>query len=358
MLTTSGLTPTVWAAGPSLPSVASTYATDQVLLSGSVERSAPLATTQGREIVWHGQPFRFVGLNVYDLAELKDPAELDRTLRAIAWSGATVVRFWAFSHLSPDTIGRVFESNRRQGLGLTFIPVLGNQWDFSPEAKNKTPTWYREGYRAEYRPHVEKLVSHFAMETDILMWELMNEPLSEDGDALLRFVSDVSSLIKQKTRHLVSVGTLSIDQPGLANGGFRRVHALPTVDVVTFHDYAHDRGRTPVESDRWLKRSDRLMDEIAEVARQLNKPLFMGEIGIKVTTGYKQPAIRTPQAAMDMAQSRIEQAFQKGAIGALAWGPQPMGHGIDGHGYGFSFEPDSPAGESVRGLMRRSYGTR
>lgn len=316
-----------------------------------------LAKANGREIMLGGRPFRFVGINVYDLASVaeRDPGELDRTLQAIAWSGATVVRFWAFSDHESQVFERVFAANKRLGLGLKFIPVLGNQWDFSPEAKNKTPEWYRHGYLADYRPHVEQTVSRFAREGDILMWELMNEPLSDDGDALFRFVADTSALIKQKTQHLVSVGTLSADQPGLAHGGFRRLHSLPTVDVVTFHDYAYDRGKSPEESVRWLERSDRLMDEIVKVARDLNKPLFMGEIGIKVSHGYQADPLRDPAAAMDMAQRRIAFAFDKGAIGALTWGPQPLGHGVDGHGYGFTFTPDSAAGQAVRRVMTSRY---
>jgi hypothetical protein len=348
---------------PAIPPalVAAKPAADTVAAAQAPKGAVPahLATAKGQDILIDGKPFHFQGLNVYDLADIaeQNPEELRQTLKTIAWSGATVVRFWAFSYLKPDTLGRILDESKALGLDLKFIPVLGNHWQHSrPELKIKDADWYRQGYKEQYRPHVERTVTALADRPEILMWELMNEPECQDGNALYAFTKDVSTLIRSKAPQLISAGTLSDDRSGLQNERFQNLHALPTIDVVSFHDYP-EYGATEEARAKQLIAVNHSMAHVLDVGRKLGKPVLIGETGSKVTTGYKGQTVRDVGAAMTIVTGRVEKAMNGGAAGTLSWGPQPRGHAVDGDGYGFDFTPDSPAGEAVRGRMVRSYPT-
>ncbi len=316
-----------------------------------------MAPVSGQDILIDGKPIHFQGLNIYDLAEVaeRDPEELRQALKTIAWSGATVVRFWAFSHQKPEVIARILDESKALGLPLTFIPVLGNHWQHDkPEPVVKDAAWYRTGYQEKYRPHVERTVTELADRPEILMWELMNEPECGDFAALHAFAKDVSELIRAKSPHLIALGTLADTRPGLDKGGFKRLHELATVDIVSFHDYP-EWGPTPEAQARQKVAVDQSMANALTVGRQLNKPVLIGETGSKVTTGYKGALVRDPGAAMAIVADRVATAMAGGAVGTLSWGPQPNGHGVDGDGYGFDFAPDTPAGIAVRGRMLKAY---
>lgn len=332
---------------------------DHVVRTDLAKGSAAIGMdiAKGQDLIVDGKPFHFQGLNVYDLADVaeQNPEELRQTLKTIAWSGATVVRFWAFSYLQPETIGRILDESKNLGLNLKFIPVLGNHWQHSrPELAIKDADWYRQGYKEQYRPHVERTVTAYADRPEILMWELMNEPECQDGDALYAFTRDVSTLIRSKAPQLISSGTLSDDRSGLQGDRFQALHALPTVDVVSFHDYP-EYGATPEARAKQLAAVNRSMDHVLAVGKALDKPVLIGETGSKVTTGYHGDTVRSPGEAMAIVSGRVTQAVQGGAAGVLSWGPQPRGHAVDGDGYGFTFTPDTPEGEAVRARMTQPY---
>jgi len=147
------------------------------------------------------------------------PEQLDDVLKAIYATGANTVRFWAFSACPLESYEKIFAASRRLGLGLKFIPVLGNHWAAmeAPVSRfDKNDAWYTSGYTKDYLPHVESTVRALRDEPDILSWEIMNEP--EGDHKTLRHFADVISsrivAIEQEPRgsgpatrpHLVSLG--------------------------------------------------------------------------------------------------------------------------------------------------------
>jgi len=67
-------------------------------------------------------------------------------------------------------------------------------------------------------------------------------------------------------QHLVALGVIGRGQPGTAGSDFERLHALPSLDMVTYHDYPrrgraaarrpHRRGRLPAGGRLELEQRD------------------------------------------------------------------------------------------------------
>ncbi|HEY9839192.1 MAG TPA: cellulase family glycosylhydrolase [Candidatus Obscuribacterales bacterium] len=316
------------------------------------------------QLLLDGQPFTIRGLNVYDLVEvgMSSEAELRETLQLMADTGINSVRMLALDKHPPEAIAKVLDTAREMGLKMKFIPVLGNHWQHV-EAEHshfvKDATWYRQGFEQYYWPHAEATIKALMDRPEILMWELMNEP-EAPPEVLRGFADEVSSRIRaiydQRERetgkpvphHLISLGTLGVGnndkpRPGMAGHDYKNLYGLPHLDVATVHDYTKAT----------------LSDNIAEYmhyARDLNKPFFLGEIGVKVRKGgtdtqpvyslferflgYKADA--SHHQAISRLQEKIQASAKAGSAGAMLWGPQPRGHAVDGDGYGFNYDRDKP----------------
>lgn len=319
------------------------------------------------------QPYTIRGLNVYDLVEVgrQGDAELRQTLQLIADSGANSVRFLALSQHRPEEIGHIFDVSKEMGLPLKFIPVLGNHWQHVEAPENhfvKDASWYRQGFEEHYWPHAEATVKALMDRPEVLMWELMNEPES-DPEALRGFADEVSTRIRHLydqreaetgqavPRHLIGLGTLGVgnhgdERPGMKGHDYKDLYGLPNLDVATVHDYTGDTLEGSIA-------------DFMHYARDLNKPFFLGEIGVKVRAGgtESQPELGLkarllgddPVAARQQALARLQEKIQTsvaaGSTGAMIWGPQPRGHAVDGDGYGFSYDRQQPAYRELQGLF-------
>jgi hypothetical protein len=229
---------------------------------------------QGKAFVRDGVPFRPLGVNFYSAAG--DPAifqcgvpkddpdtQLDEYFRRIrAETGSTVVRFWAFqSYTGGGTDWRALDRVIRlaKAHDLLLIPVLENQWPDCTRAGARDAGWYAGryrqpdgGYPLAYEEYVRRVVTRYRDEPAILAWMLMNEAEAKrpdgtgDPDALYGFADQMSRLVKElDPNHLVALGVIGGGQPGTASGSFERLHALPTLDLVTYHDYRADEIPLP-----------------------------------------------------------------------------------------------------------------
>lgn len=322
----------------------------------STSRSFPgFASVQHGQLQLDGQPYEIRGLNVYDLAAVgqRSESELRQTLRLIADSGVNTVRFWAFSKNDPEAIRHVLDTSRQMGLDLKFIPVLGNHWEHV-EAEHshfrKDDAWYRQGFEQHYWPHAKATVAALMDCPEVLCWELMNEP-EGDTDDLRGFADEVSTRIRQLydeaeahsgepiPHHLISLGTLAVgnngwERPGMKGHDYKDLYGLPNLDLVTAHDYTTDT----------LEGSFR---DFMHYAQELNKPFYLGEIGVKLGREGQAAA----PAALERLQEKLQAFKEAGSSGALLWGPEPRGHAVDGDGYGFAYDQ----GDAALGDLQRVW---
>lgn len=318
-----------------------------------------------------GQPYTIRGLNVYDLVNVaqQGDAELRQTLQLIADSGINSVRMLTLSAHALDDVRKVLDTSREMGLDLTFIPVLGNHWQHCEAAHSafvKQDDWYQQGFETHYWPHARQLVEGLMDRPEILMWELMNEP-EASHEVLRGFADEISTRIRALydqreaetgqplPRHLIGLGTLGVgrsgdERPGMRGHDYKDLYGLPHLDVATVHDYTADTLEGSIAN-------------FMRYARELNKPFFLGEIGVKVREGGTEQkpehswwGTPNPQQAQSKALNRLKEKLKAsaaaGSSGAMLWGPQPRGHAVDGDGYGFSYDHNSPAFERIREVMQ------
>jgi pimeloyl-ACP methyl ester carboxylesterase len=241
----------------------------------SLDRSAAaFVDRSGSQFTLGGAPFRFVGVNVYNAAGdpsiyscgpwMENPdVELQQWFHRIkVETGATVVRFWAFQAYTAGgtdwrALDRVMTVARKEGLKV--LPVLENQWDACTEGGVKDASWYgaayqrKYGYPLSFRDYVRKVVERYREHPAVFAWMLMNEAESatsdgrESVDSLYGFARDMSAFVSAlDTNHLVTLGVSGgPNKPGASGGNYGALHALPTIDFLSYHDYGLEDAALP-----------------------------------------------------------------------------------------------------------------
>ncbi len=335
--------------------------------AGFVQRHGQLLTLDG-------EPYRFTGVNIYNANShhnfwygMTGEGELDRALTDIG-PGKNAIRAWFGQWLAnPDGDGLDFShfdatlaTARRHGYKV--VVVLGEQsgiWD-DGIVKTLDSGWYTGGYadlvsphRSDwgavntmtYRDYVAEVVTRYRDDDTVLMWQLMNEAEAPPADhecpepvqqqaarALRGFADDMGAMVKElDPYHLLSLGTIGTGQCGTNEELFQYVHAGPHIDLTEMHDY---RPHEDVIGDRWNGMAVRLRQSAA-----LDKPLFVGEMGISVDDagGAAQRATRY--------REKIRAQFDAGVVGVLAWNWRSA-HGAGGDQYVIG--PGDPVLEALR----------
>ncbi len=158
-----------------------------------------------------------------------------------------------------------------------------------------------------YKAHITGLLSRvntfdgrrYGEHPAVLAWELLNEPrgvgLDPEGAAMRAWVDEVAAVVKAHAPgHLVGTGEEGLDTSYAgydelfwrdaahgflfaAGSSFRRNTASPFIDFASVHFYPEDWGVAPADTARagalWFS-------EHAAIARELGKPLFIGEFGL------------------------------------------------------------------------------
>ncbi|HYK08620.1 MAG TPA: hypothetical protein VEW42_03945, partial [Candidatus Eisenbacteria bacterium] len=115
--------------------------------------------------------------------------------------------------------------------------------------------------------------------------------------------------------HLVSFGTMGSGQPG--SSVYKAIHALPTINVLEYHDYNTETVAFPASLSR------RFNDSIA-----LNKPLIVGESGISLS---KYTAIQRATYF----DNKMNAYFSHGGTSYLLWSYRDAN--LKDTGYSFTF---------------------
>lgn len=239
-------------------------------------------------------------------------AHLEALLGQMAKDGLNTLRVWAFqSYTGPGgddfaALDRLVAAAGKHHVRL--IMVLENQWADCTQGGTKPASWYASGYRAPYGAYrrslpayASALVRHFRGEATIVAWQLMNESESTDGNALFAFARDMSAVVKAAdSGALVSLGTLACRQWGTDAANMKRIHALSTIDLVEAHDYGAEADPMPD-----------CISEDMQVARDVRKPFFLGEVGL---ADNRDPKVRGARLA-----AKLRAQFDSGSHGVLVW---------------------------------------
>ncbi len=324
--------------------------------------SGDIAARAGSSFDVGGQPFRFVGFNLYDAAASDvyscSPATrlTDRQLRAALKTahddaGATVVRFWAYQTYTAggtdfSGVDRVVAAAR--AAGMRALPVLedgpGDCSTGQPGMAKEQfagDTWYTSGYRVpygnaalSYRDYARVIARHYRDEPTILGWMMMNEAETrkrdgQDRSALVGFAADMAGVIKAADpHHLVTLGTQANGAFGTSGRDFTDIYSLPGLDFAEVHDWAFygsdtealpgsAGGRLPAATSPGCTALDAKIACSFARAAALGKPLVVGEAGIRATDA---PA-RSRRA--QLFRGKIDAAFSGGAAGYLVWQLNP-----------------------------------
>lgn len=315
---------------------------------GSTAPGAGFVTRSGQELRLDGAPYRFTGVNIYNANSIDNywytmgvGDALSQALTAVG-PGKTVFRAW---------FGQWLANPRGQGLdfsvfdhtlqvarahGFKVVVTLADQdgtWD-DGISKTLDSGWYQDGYRTRvssvpstwgarntmtYREFVRTVVQRYRDDPTVLAWQLVNEAEAKRSDgscstatndaaaaAIRGFADDVSGMIKAvDPNHLVSLGTIGTGQCGTSGPRYQDVNSPAGIDLLEMHDYVHDQT---LIGDRWNGMQLRL-----DQARSLNKPLFVGELGIDPAEVGGVPA----RAAV--VRNKLRGQFAAGVVGVLGW---------------------------------------
>jgi mannan endo-1,4-beta-mannosidase len=137
----------------------------------------------------------------------------------------------------------------------------------------------------------------------------MNEPIGQTGKVLRAFNDDIGGLCKQNApTKLVFSGQRGIYDFSDREAGWKLAHVSPGVDVCSLHEYDHDHQASRRIVSGWWEPTWRL-------ARELGKPLLIGEVGI----GVPGTTRATQQVRAQAFAEKFKAYFDAGAAGLLIW---------------------------------------
>jgi hypothetical protein len=189
--------------------------------------------------------------------------------------------------------------------------------------------WFQGGYRENYLPFVEDLITtvhRLGAQDVIFAWEPGNElhtPLNPEK--LLGFYREVTSVI----RHLdpdtkIASGTMGInhiDPTQPESPVARQIYGLAAFDIITLHayDFILERDMWSGECDRVVSTGDMPINWDFQLLRDIGvtKPVLIEELG---TTRILPPRWHNPdQVERLVYEARlIDYTLRNGAVG---WGP-------------------------------------
>lgn len=317
---------------------------------------------KGTSLYLEGKPWQFTGINAPEAAT-------DYSVNGGCGAAIDVLAF--FDSLPPDSVVRVdFDQDETiyMGAGVSptvvhrdwrgldqvvaaanqstthvrLIPYLATQGGVCDGAIYKSDGWYKLGYmqpyvggadyalgagyaRSSYWAYLQQVVSRYAGNPAVLMWEPMSEPEASvcapgyrgggcyghdscpsDATATLvnwfdRVGAEVHAL---DPGTLVSTGELTNQQCGWPGNGELRIDEAAGVDVASFHDYGSDSVALP----------DGLTAAITD-ARRAGKPLVVGEVGLPA--GSACPT-SLPARGTEL-WAKLSSAMAAGVAGWLPW---------------------------------------
>jgi mannan endo-1,4-beta-mannosidase len=328
---------------------------------------------KGQNFMLNGKPIRFTGFNMFDAASSErwqcEPhhaltrEQLKEQFKALKdKSGARVIRFWAYQPYTDggkDWAGVDRVISVAKELQMLVIPVFedgpgyctGAPNEGEDKGKYENDTYYGQGYLKPYgknqhslRDYARMVAERYRDETTIAAWMIVNEAETKqraaDGKSVLvEMARDVARVIKEvDPNHLVTLGTQSNGAKGASGQDFRDIYSLPEMDYTEVHDWGYygsdteampgaaANGALPDPKSPECTKLDAKIACSFAIAKELNKPIVVGEVGIKAFT----PEEVTRRATL--IGNKVVAAKKAGAVGYLLWEASDVnreGYGID-----------------------------
>ena len=251
---------------------------------------------QGKELP------RFSGTNQYYLF-YKPRSMIDDFFYRAKMLNLTVVRTWAFcdggmhdgfcfqpspqSYHEPTFVQLdyvVFKA-KQQGIKL-ILPLVNNWGEFGGIPQylswfnlSNHDDFYRDSRTKDtYKAYIKYLLNRvntftgvaYKDEPAILAWELGNELRSYDLSTFYAWTDEMARYIKSiDPNHLLTTGS-----EGAISSDVYQTHRSPDIDFVSFHLYPESWGFD-------LQRANQYIRDHVHVARSMNKPVFLGEFGLR-----------------------------------------------------------------------------
>ncbi|WP_405497959.1 beta-mannosidase [Nocardia sp. NBC_00511] len=221
--------------------------------------------------------------------------------------------------------------------GRIILPVLTGQIGDCEDETFKESRWYVDGWtqltpvhgRAvmSFRDWIDTAVNRWRSSPVLAGWELVGEPEASncgrtcdlrgrscppDGEQILRrFMDAAGALVRAADpQRLIFSGLIGGTQCGVSGVSYRDIGASPNLDVLSYHDYSEEEG--PLPGDRYSGLAARLAQ-----ARELGKPLLVGEIG------EYAGSCRSFEQRRDIIGGSMSGQRAAGSAGALIWAYVP-----------------------------------
>lgn len=273
----------------------------------------------GTDLLLNGKSHRMVGFDLWPAAinsgwnrppnfefALNYGHRLERWLRHIHATAPDLntVRVWLFQQFATKDGARDWSAIEKvlrvcNAEGFKVIATLEDGWGYEGTG-NKDAAWFRTGYKSAvlsdetvpYRHWVREIVSQYAADPRIAVWELVNElDLLVSPSDLTGFIADVSGVIKSIDSH-TPVGT------GEAGTLTSTQYKIPTLDLASNHYYSV-YGATDFRGT-------------ASLAYAAGLPTYIGEMGIPASVGLSTRA--------DTVSKLLPAVFStKGMAGFVMW---------------------------------------
>jgi mannan endo-1,4-beta-mannosidase len=327
-------------------------------------RPAPTIAVEHGHLTVAGAPYRFVGLNAYELATfwgrnagcgaMLGNAQLDQfftsmpphsLVRILAWEGSMAINYRT-KQVDWGPLDRVFRAAAKHHDFL--LVSLAGQDGTCDDGHWKNAAWYLGGYRRAfnddgrglapipYWDYARRVVRRYRSSSALGMWEPVNEPEASACDArasgsacyghlvcpserrgalaLRHFFDAVGGEIHRlDSRHLVESGFIGSGQCGSSGTDYSYVNSSPGVDVLSYHDYYAATAR--VGGDQWNGIGVRLRQAAA-----LRKPIIGGEIGVAAGPGG---ACGSRARRLSNLRAKARRQMTAGSDGVLIWDWQP-----------------------------------
>lgn len=271
--------------------------------SCSSSSSNSFVTVKKSKLLLDQVPYYLSGTNQYYFF-YKDHKMIDDVIEDAKAMNLNVIRTWAFcegamhdgfcfqprprEYHEPTFRNLDYTVYKAKKEGIRLVLTLANNWsDFGGidqylrwAGKGDHDDFFRdETIKGIYKDYVRYLLNRvnvytgiaYKDEPTVLMWDLMNEPRSNDKAALYAWIDEMAGFIKSiDQNHLVTSGS-----EGSMASDFVETHKSKNIDVASFHLYPDWWGMSSQQAEDYIKYHATTAKNV------LNKPVYFGEFGIK-----------------------------------------------------------------------------